>query len=212
MWFPVSGQGDVRYLGGGLLGRGDFKDTGPGHVYTEASVRTGGLRNEYRNDDLRDGMGRRAEYDSDSPYYGFHLGTGYIWRLTDSSSLDLYGKYFWTRMQGDSVTLSTGDPVKFEDTDSSRLRLGGRFTATGHEFANPYVGAAYEHEFDGEARASTRSYKINSPKLTGGTGIAEVGLLLKPSRTLPLSLDFGMQLHVGTREGVSGSLQIKYEF
>jgi hypothetical protein len=33
------------------------------------------------------------------------------------TTLDLYGKYFWTRQQGDSVRLSTGDPVKFEDFD-----------------------------------------------------------------------------------------------
>ena len=35
---------------------------------------------------------------------------------------------------------------------------------------------------------------------------------LKPSKDLPLSFDLGVQGYVGKREGVTGSLQIRYEF
>ncbi|MDR3038297.1 MAG: autotransporter outer membrane beta-barrel domain-containing protein, partial [Candidatus Adiutrix sp.] len=145
-------------------------------------------------------------------YYGLHLGTGYIWNINEQASLDLYGKYFGAHQNGDSVKLSTNDPVRFEDVDSQRLRGGARFSYAVNESVSPYIGAAYEHEFDGRAKAATYGYAIEAPELTGGTGIGELGLNFKPSPTLPLSLDLGVQGYVGQREGVTGSLQIKFEF
>jgi hypothetical protein len=46
----------------------------------------------------------------------------------------------------------------------------------------------------------------------GDTGIGELGIVYKPSASLPVSFDLGVQNAVGKREGVTGSLQIKYEF
>jgi outer membrane autotransporter protein len=212
----VHGDGDIYHIGGGVLGRMDFVPVGilggPGRFYAEASVRAGGVHNEYSSSDLRDALGRTADYDSSSAYYGFHLGTGYVWNIMDKAALDLYGKYFWTRQEGDSVTLSTGDPVKFEDVDSSRLRLGGRFAYAVNEHVSPYVGAAWEHEFDGRARATTNGFDIDAPSLRGDTGIGELGVTLKPSQSLPLSFDLGVQGYTGKREGITGSLQLRYNF
>jgi hypothetical protein len=56
------------------------------------------------------------------------------------------------------------------------------------------------------------SYAIDAPKLRGGTGLGEIGLSLKPSPALPLSLDIGVQGYTGKREGVTGALQVKWEF
>lgn len=208
----VDGNGNTHYLGGGILGRYDFINTGPGRFYAEASGRAGNVYNNYESSDLRDAKGREASYDSTSAYYGLHLGTGYIWNITDKASLDLYGKYFWTRQAGDSITLSTGDPIDFDDVYSSRLRFGSRFAYAVNEYVSPYVGAAWEHEFDGKARASTNGYDIKAPSLRGDTGIGELGLTFTPSQTLPLSFDLGVQGYAGKREGVTGSLQAKWEF
>lgn len=208
----VDGNGNTYYLGGGLLARMDFTSTGPGHFYTEASGRTGSIHNEYDSSDLRDTTGRRAEYDSDAPYYGLHLGAGYIWNINDAASLDLYGKYFWTRLSGDSIRLSTGDPIDFDDVFSSRLRFGSRFAYLVNEYVSPYAGVAWEHEFDGKAHASTNGFSMQAPSMRGDTGIGELGLLFKPSQMLPLSFDLGVQGYTGKREGVAGSLQAKWEF
>jgi outer membrane autotransporter protein len=236
----VHGDGDVYHLGGGLAGRLDFElgrtgspaaaqpgeagftpaeamagaaqDARPSVIYVEASFRAGGAHNEYDSSDLRDPSGRKADYDASSAYYGFHLGAGYLWKITEAASLDLYGKYFWTRLQGDSVTLSTGDPVKFESTDSSRLRLGGRFAWAVNEHVSPYIGAAWEHEFEGRARATAHGFDIDAPSLSGDTGIGELGLTLTPSASLPLYFDLGVQGYTGKREGVTGSLQARFEF
>ena len=208
----VHGDGETRLVGGGVLGRMDFINTGPGHFYSEASARAGNVHNEYDSSDLRDASGLKAEYDSSSAYYGFHVGAGYAWDITDAATLDLYGKYFWTRQEGDSVRLSSGDPVTFKDVDSSRLRLGTRLTFAINEYVSPYVGAAWEHEFEGKAKAVTNGYGIEAPGLKGDTGIGELGLSLAPSQTLPLSFDLGVQGYAGNRQGVTGSLQIRFAF
>ena len=51
-----------------------------------------------------------------------------------------------------------------------------------------------------------------TPDLIGGTGMGELGVTLKPSKDLPLSFDLGIQGYVGKREGVTGSLQVRWEF
>jgi hypothetical protein len=52
---------------------------------------------------------------------------------------------------------------------------------------------------------------LSRPDLKGGTGIGELGLSLKPSPSLPLTIDLGVQGYTGTREGVTGSLRLKFE-
>jgi hypothetical protein len=49
-------------------------------------------------------------------------------------------------------------------------------------------------------------------ELSGSTGIGELGLSVRPAAGAPFSLDLGVRGYVGKREGVTGSLQLKYEF
>ena len=126
-------------------------------------------------------------------------------------SLDLYAKYFWTHQEGFSATVAE-DRFTFKDSDSQRLRGGTRFAWTPDKRISPYVGAAYEYEFDGRARASTYDRGIDAPRLKGGTGMAELGLSLRPVENGPVSFDLGVQGYTGKREGVTGSLQFKLEF
>ncbi len=167
---PVRSDGDAQHLGGGALARMDFQSAGTGRFYAEASARAGGMWSDHDGGDLTDGMGRVADYDLASPYFSLHLGVGRIWSLGDAASLDLSAKYFWTRRQGDSVTLATNDPVTFESADSHRLRLGARFSRAVNARIAAYAGAAYEHEFAGEAKASSYGFRIAPPSLRGGRG------------------------------------------
>ena len=208
----VSGDGSTWYMGAGLLARMDFNDCGPGHFYAEASGRAGGLHNEYRNDDLRDGDGRRADFDTTTPYVSLHAGLGYIWNLTDALSLDLHAKYFWTWQDSADTDLSTGEALHFDAVNSHRLRLGGRLTWAVNEHISPYVGAAWEHEFDGTARATTLGYTLDAPSLKGDTSIGELGLSWTPSADTPLTVDLSVQGYTGVREGYTGSFMVKWEF
>ena len=203
----VRGSGDSDYIGAGLLGRMEFAAVGAGDPYVEGSARAGRATNDYG----ADFSGRWSAYESASPYYGLHVGAGYVWHLDERTSLDLSAKYLWTHQEGDTVHLSTGDTVRFEDVDSQRLRIGGRLSYAFNPYVSPYAGAAFEHEFDGKARASTNGIALDAPSLAGNTGILEAGLTLTPSPDLPLSLDLGLQGYFGKREGIAGSLKLKLE-
>ncbi|MDR0577290.1 MAG: autotransporter outer membrane beta-barrel domain-containing protein [Candidatus Accumulibacter sp.] len=204
----VKGSGDLKHHGLGVLGR---LDTASG-AYAEGSLRTGRVDNDFGGHLT---PGSQTKYDAKSTYYSAHVGGGKLWNLDDTGSLDLYGKLFWTRQEGDRVRPDTGDPirytVKFKDIDSTRARIGGRYTRTLGTNLKGHAGLAYEHEFDGKAKATMNDHEIpNAPKLKGGTGIAELGLTLTPTR--PVSIDLSLQGHAGKREGATGSLRVRYEF
>jgi autotransporter passenger strand-loop-strand repeat protein/autotransporter-associated beta strand protein len=208
----IDGDGNAWYIGGGILARMDFLKLGPGRFHLEASGRAGKAHNEFESSDLRDYNGRKAEYDISTPYYGLHVGTGYIWDLSEALSFDTYGKYFWTHLEGDSARLESGDPVRFKDINSQRLRLGGRIAYVVNEYCSPYLGAAWEHEFEAKARGSAYGDPLDAPSLKGDTGIGELGLSLRAPLTVPVFFDLGVQGYTGKREGVTGSLQLRIEF
>ncbi len=212
----INGSGDTEYYGGGLLARYSLTEGLFNGLYTEASIRAGYVSTDFTSNDFEDFYGPvTAEYDSSSAYYGAHLGLGYVWQLSEKASLDFSTKYIWTHQEGDSVTVA-GDPIKFDAVNSHRWRNGARFsydfdTKSGMRFT-PFIGAAYEHEFDGKASASTYGLSIDAPTLKGGTGVGEIGIGYKPAPKSPFGLNVGMQAYTGVREGVSGNFQLKYEF
>jgi len=205
----VHGDGDLKYFGGGALGRIDLAESASGHLYFEGSARGGRIKNKYDSNDIVS-AGVVATYDAKAHYYGFHAGIGYDWKLSEKTSLDLSAKYFFTKEKGDDVKLSTGAVVNFEDVNSSRIRLGGRLTSKKSDKVAPYAALSYEYEADGKAKASVLGYAIDAPSLKGSTGIGELGVTLTP--TGKLTVDLGVQGYAGKRQGITASLRVKYAF
>ncbi|MBI0001844.1 autotransporter outer membrane beta-barrel domain-containing protein [Bartonella sp. W8122] len=219
----VHGDGDTHYTGGGVLGRIDFAGTGLGLVnkldagqadglYAEASFRAGHIDTDFDTDDLLGEFGVGSDYDSGADYYGLHGGVGYVMNFDERNSVDVYGRYFWMRV--DSETVDVGrDRLHFDEADSSRLRIGTRYTMIYNQQLKPYVGIAYDHEFDGEVAARAYGFKLDKPSLEGDTGIVEAGISMKPVSTIDaLSVDVTGQGFIGRREGGGGGLKIKYQF
>jgi hypothetical protein len=208
----LRGNGDNRYVGGGLLGRYEAHS---GH-YVEASARAGKLSTSFASNDLGDYLGHRAAYDLDTRYYGVHAGVGYVWKINGNQELDLYGKYLWTRQQGRHAILSTGDDIHFETADSERLRAGLRLRQKLSDTWQGYAGLACEHEFNGKARATSRTtanaYAIDAPELKGSVYMGEIGLRVEQGARAPLSVDLGLQSLSGQREGVTGHLHVNWAF
>ncbi|MDR2386660.1 MAG: autotransporter outer membrane beta-barrel domain-containing protein [Deltaproteobacteria bacterium] len=206
----VLGHGQTKYLGIGLLGRFELAPSSRGNFYAELTARLGTVENEFWSDDLL--PEQRVKYSSRSPYHGLHLGLGYKWKVSESGLLDTYVKYLWNQQKGDQVVVSTGEKISFRAVNSHRVRVGARYTQAINEYVKPYIGAAYEHEFDGRARAYTNGLAIEAPSLRGGTGIGELGIKFTSGRGGRLSLDLGLQGYLGKRQGFSGSLTFNLEF
>ena len=208
----IDGDGNSWYMGGGILAKMDFVKTGPGHFYVEGSAHMGTLHNEYDSNDLRDRNGNVAKFDMDSPYYSLHGGLGYVWNMAEGHDLDLFGKYIWTRVQGTDDTLTTKDKFEYDDMDSNRIRLGARYSYKGSERFVPYIGAAFEHEFSGSCESTAYGHPVAAPSFEGSSGMGELGLMMKPAETLPLSINLGVQGYVGQKQGISGNCAMMYEF
>lgn len=200
----VRGDGDATYNGGGILERFDSA----GGMYGEASMRAGSIKNKFGGFAYNGGTG---SYEDRSTYYGAYLGLGQQRQLSKNTSLDIYGKYFYTHQQGSDFEV-LGEQVTTAAVKSSRMQLGGRLTKQVTAEVSYYGGVAWEYEFDGAADMAVAGADLAAPSLKGSSGIVEMGIRLKPSKTGKITLDLGAQGHFGKRRGFSGGLQINYSF
>ena len=214
---PVRSKGNLEHNGGGVLGRFEFGNCcGASRFYLDGSFRAGGLHNKFGSD-LRDRHGAAAGFNTDATYYGFHFGGGKI-RQFNNASLDVYGKYLGSHTGGNAIKLTTGDSFVFQGVDSHRLRLGGRYVFAACCNSNcptlsPYVGAAWEHEWDGTARAAACGrFAVDAPTLRGGTGIGEFGVALQPACQRGFFADLGVQGYTGKRDGFGVTLYVGRNF
>ena len=199
------GDGSMVYNGGGIAARYENKNG----VYTEGSLRAGMLKNELDNA-MHDVNGSYG-YETESAYYGAHIGVGKIISLSDSSDLDVYGKFFHTYTEGDSVTIA-GDKFDFDSITSDRLRVGARITSNKENKFSTYYGLAYEYEFNGDADMTAQGLRADTQSLQGSSVMAEVGFNYQPTPDSPWSFDFNMRGYTGERQGGSFNVQATYTF
>ena len=199
------GDGSMVYNGGGIAAR---YENAKG-VYTEGSLRAGMLKNEMDNA-LRDASGASYGYETESTYYGAHIGVGQIFELSENTDLDVYGKFFHTYVDGDTVTIGN-DVFDFDSITSDRLRVGARVTKQQAK-VNTYYGLAYEYEFNGDADMKAAGIKADTQSFGGGTGIAELGFNYQPGTDSPWNFDLNLRGYVGERQGGSFNVQATYTF
>ena len=199
------GDGSMVYNGGGIAARYENKNG----VYTEGSIRAGMLKNELDNA-MRNVNGSYG-YQTESAYYGAHIGVGKIISLSDSSDLDIYGKFFHTYTEGDSVTIA-GDKFDFDSITSDRLRVGARITSNKENKFSTYYGLAYEYEFNGDADMTAQGLRADTQSLQGSSVMAEVGFNYQPTPDSPWSFDLNMRGYTGERQGGSFNVQATYTF
>ena len=199
------GDGSMVYNGGGIAARYENKNG----VYTEGSLRAGMLKNELDNA-MRNVNGSYG-YETESAYYGAHIGVGKIISLSDSSDLDIYGKFFHTYTEGDSVTIAD-DKFDFDSITSDRLRVGARITSNKENKFSTYYGLAYEYEFNGDADMTAQGLRADTQSLQGSSVMAEIGFNYQPTPDSPWSFDLNMRGYAGERQGGSFNVQATYTF
>ncbi len=199
------GDGNAVYNGGGLLMRYEQENG----VYTEASLRAGTAKNEV--DNVLEFAGRRYGYKTENAYYGAHIGIGKIFKLDNGKAWDVYGKYFHTHHEGDSVKIAN-DVFDFDSVDSDKLRIGARFSEQQGEKLSSYYGLAWEYEFSGDAGGTANQHAMYTPSLEGSTVIGEIGFRYTPGKESPWYFDANVRGYVGMQEGFSGSVQAVYSF
>ena len=206
----AKGNGDIHYYGIGAIGErkqkeGDWKGT-----YLQAHARIGRAFSDY-NSRLKDGSGEKLDYDKNSTYYGAGFEIGREWQYHPDYMLDSYLKYRWLHLNGFNTEINGADH-KLDDIDSHRTRLGSRLNYTAEKTGMPYIGIAWEHEFDGNARGSVMGYSLKDTSLKGDSGVLELGVKFVPSEKSRWNYDFTIEGYVGQREGVMGNFVVNYLF
>lgn len=206
---PVAGSGNTHYYGGGILSRHDFAHG----IYLDGAARAGRVSTDFSTQDLCDPMGAGcASYSTSATYYGAQVGLGDVLKLNQQWDLDASTRYLWTHQNSSAATV-VNDPINFAAINSQRWRNGVRLNYRPNATVSPYVGAAFEYEFSGQANATTYLiYNVDTPTLRGGTGIGELGVnvLHTTGRKGVMKLDVGAQGYVGRRQGVDGVLSFSY--
>ena len=206
----VHGDGTVRYLGVGGFVRREHANG----MFYEGSLRFGRSDMDYAAD-IRMGSGTvHTSYDTDANYIGAHLGIGQQVTAASGTEREMYLRYFYTRQDGASATLSTGDRYDFSAVDSHRVRTGVRWTMpqTGGALI---LGTSVQYEFGGDTSATYHrpgglSYTSPSPSLKGFSGSLEVGW--KAAMRENMTADVAVEGWMGKQRGVSLSAGVEWVF
>ena len=197
-------DGDAHYAGGGLLA----KWTNKHDVYTEASFRLGRV-SDTANDLLRDGAGNAYGYDIHATYYGAHVGLGKVFNYKGGKSLDVYGKFFYTKRDG--AEFDAKQHYNLDSVNSSVLRIGARYGTTDKKW-NWYGGLAYEYEFDGEAKGTVNGTEIRAASIKGSSVRGEFGMRMDATKDNPWRTDISIYGYGGKHRGFGGSVNVAYTF
>ena len=193
----VHGCGDSSFGGIGFMAK---KEENSGLHY-EASVRLGRVKGDFM------GEWHLGRYDTTSNYLALHAGIGRVQKVNVQNSIDYYGKLFYTHQYGDEATVSRpeiGDSFtyNFDAISSCRLRLGTRVSQKFNETDSFFVGLAYDHEFDSEARAQCNGVATPSPSMKGSSGMLEIGWKKEATKRQPFGAEVGLTGWTGKQKGV----------
>lgn len=145
-------------------------------------------------------------YDAESFYWGGNLGFGHLFE-NDSIKLDLYSRFYWTEVDGDSFSLD-GDSSEFRDISRRRVRIGSRIESFDW---GVYFRTAYEHEFDGDASMTAAGIRAPIEALKGNSFMGELGGKYQMTK-LPFLLDLKAAGWSGEQARISGQTRLAYEF
>ena len=158
---------------------------------------------------LRDGAGNAYGYDVHANYIGAHIGVGKVFRYDKDKSLDVYGKYFYTKRDG--VEFDAMQHYNLDSVKSSVLRIGARYGTT-NKLWNWYGGLAYEYEFDGKAEGTVNNTAIRSASVKGSSVRGELGLRMEASKNSPWQTDISLYGYGGKHRGFGGNISVAYLF
>lgn len=155
-----------------------------------------------------------ARYDTKRLYTTAQLGVGSDFALSDNVNLNVYGRYSFTYLDGDKVSLKNAynDTFDVDDTMVHAMRVGARVKGSVAPNVQWFAGAAFERVLDGDVEAMVKDAKLKTETLKGNVGIFEVGATLAPNDLGPWTMDVKAGAYAGDRRGVSGSVSMNYVF
>lgn len=169
-------DGNAKYYGVGVYGKTTY-DNG---IYLEGSIRGGRTSYNYKSNEIKTATKAvHTSYDAHNMYYAAHVGLGKVVSYGNGYEGTVYGNLFYSHQGEATATLKgegLGETYTFAGVNSLRTRLGYKVSKQLGNSYTGYAGAAYEHEFSGEAHATVKGASTLAPSLGGSSGLVEVGV------------------------------------
>ena len=205
----MHGSGNTSFLMGGIIAR----KTNNSGFYYEGSFRAGRAENDFSSTDFQaNGQKFNVGYNASMPVFAGHVKLGNAKRLGRNNLLDVYGIYFYTRQNGTSADLSTGEHYDFSAATSHRIKLGYRLLTRTSKISRIYTEMAFQYEKCSDVSATYANLSTPQAGDKGASGMLQVGWLVKPNKNIPLMLDLNATAWVGHQRGVTAAIKFKRDF
>lgn len=202
----TNAKGDSKLYGGALLA--DWQDKQGWHA--EGAVRLGRTSTDYS---AMTALGH-THYTDHASYQGIMLGGGKEVKVSKKSddTIDLYARYFYSHTNASNTTATSGEGMHFSGVNSHRTMVGARYNHELCDTAVLYAGAAWMHEFDGDAHSVIGGFTSPSPSLEGDSGMVEIGTTFAPCSSESILLNLNLQGWTGVQRGISGGAGCTIKF
>ena len=210
--FVVKSDGDIKTVGTGLFVqyrpekfRKDSENLPDGGLRLEGSVRLGSSSLDFSDSALID-----TDFKKRNAYWGVTVAGAYVFPLTGDSKMELFSQGVWTSQNQKTVTDGIGQKIDFNSAHSLRILAGSRVDFSVWDNLRPFASMAINWETSGKPEVHINRYKAKVAKLTGISGIVELGFSVASNKNTQVDLKgTGM---FGRRDGFGGELQVKHEF
>lgn len=205
----TTGNGKTRYIAGGFVVR-NMNNSG---FYYEGSFRGGKAKNEFTaNNFWVNESPQRVSYDMDAPLFTGHIRLGKFNRLDRNNVLEVYGIYSYSKQNGMSTNLSSGEHVNFGSVHNSLERIGYRLTTRTSRISQVYTGLAFQHESGSGSTASGNGWSSSSSGISGSSGMLEIGWLIRPQRSVPWAVNIYSTGWLGHQRGLTAMAKVQKSF
>ncbi|MDY6416412.1 MAG: hypothetical protein SPK83_06135 [Succinivibrio dextrinosolvens] len=203
----ISKSGHLSYYGGALTASMQLNS----QWYVNALLRYGRIKSQQNHALYNAATLMTYNISLDSAYFGTELGIGKIFSITDSTTADLYGTYFFLHQSGNSF--NAGGSYNLSAVESHRLRLGSRFTHSLSDSSSIYTDIGFEREFDGESKLKVDGLKAESANTRGNRVFCEIGYSLKPEFLKDMNINMSLKGIYGTTyKSGTADIELRYVF
>lgn len=202
----VRGNGDSKLFGGAVLA--DWQGKQGWHA--EGSVRLGRARYDYN---AMTPLGH-TDYSDKASYQSVGIGGGKEFKVSNKSedTVDVYARYMYGHTNGSNAKASSGESMHFAGVNSHRTMVGARYNHELTDNATLYAGAAWMHEFDGDAHSVIGGFTSPAPTLKGNSGMVELGTTFAPMDSQNVLINLNVQGWTGVQRGISGGAGCTIKF
>ncbi|MDE9484263.1 autotransporter domain-containing protein, partial [Xenorhabdus bovienii] len=149
----VKGKGNVNYRGGGIL----FQKKGNGNTRVTTSLRGGKLNYGFKTNDFGVNQNITSHYNSDSIYWGAHIGIDKKIKIDNENSVTVRGIYQYTYMDKDEINAKSHlgeEIIKFNSINSHQTKIDAILKNHINENVALNTGLGYQYEFDGKTKGT----------------------------------------------------------